>query len=385
MFYGLNLLHYNLVIILSANSSWYLYNFRKNTIKALLAEGYQVTCLSVKDSYTNKLIDLGCNWEQLYIDRKGLNIFKEVFLLLSIIKIFKKINPSVVLNFTIKNNIYGTLAAKIMRIPVINNISGLGTTFIRDEIRYKFIRFLYSFALSLSSKVFCQNQDDKNLLINILGVKNNLIELTPGSGVDTKRFHPDLKNTHVRSNQNFRFLFAGRLLADKGIFELIEAAKKLTSSTNIKFELWLVGFNNNDNISSIPLNVINQWSKVSNIFFFEPTEHIEKILCQVDCLVLPSYREGLPKSVLEACSMSLPVICSDVPGCNSIIIDSYNGFLCKAGCSQSLMESMMRMLSISELQRNEMGFNGRELMLKKFKEDIVINQTVGAIKTFNEL
>lgn len=383
MFYGQKQLSCKSMIILSANTSWYLYNFRANTIKALLNQGHQVTCLSPHDDYTFRLKQLGCHWRPLEIDGMGLNIFNEIKLLFRLIKNFREIKPTVVLNFTIKNNIYGTLAAHLLKIPIINNISGLGTIFIRKDLKYRAIRFFYLRVLPLSTKIFCQNAEDIKLLKNLSGISGKQLQLIPGSGVDVNRFHPGLKNMNKKNKKKFRFLFSGRFLADKGIFELIEAAKKL-NLLNIEYDLWLVGFQNNENISNINSSVINGWSRLPNVTIFESTHEIEKILSEVDCLVLPSYREGMPKSVLEACSMSLPVICTDVEGCNSVIEHSINGLLCKPKDAESLMETMKMMLSMPKNELEEMGDNGREVILKQFDERLVIKQTLDAINLIHE-
>lgn len=372
------------MIVLSANSSWYLYNFRRNTILSLLNQGYSITCLSKEDEYTQKIKDLGCKWESLNIDGKGLNIYHEFKLLISFYKIFKRLRPRVVLNFTIKNNIYGTFASKLLYISSINNISGLGTAFIHNDIKFKLVRLLYSFALPLSTKIFCQNSEDKDLLVTKLGVKAELIDITPGSGVDINRFNPKKKTRIICPDNKFRFIYTGRFIKDKGIFELIEAFKQLYKE-NANAELWLVGFRENDNFSAINSSTIKEWSDHPSISILNPTHEIENILGDADCLVLPSYREGLSKSILEACAMSLPVICSNVPGCNSVIQDGVNGLYCKPKNSNSLKKVMNNMLSMEKTAIDNMGKRGRKIIKEKFDESIVINQTLNAIKEVYEI
>ena len=358
------------IITLSANTSWYLYNFRQSTIKRLIDKGYRVVCISPLDEYSNELKDLGCEYYDLEMQNKGTNPFKDIKTFLKLLFIYIKLKPFAAFHFTIKNNIYGTLAAFLSRTPAINNVSGLGTTFIRKNFISKVVVLLYKISQPLSYKVYCQNEDDFQLLINNKLVSKNKLFILPGSGVDIKRFNPNIVDS---GNNLYTFLFVGRILADKGIRELIEAFKRLNND-QILCNLLICGFVNNDNVSSISTNEIEEWKKIHGITWINPTNKVEKVMKKADCIILPSYREGMPRSLLEAGAMGLPSIATDVPGCRNIIKDNINGLLCKPNDVISLEKSMRQIMNISEEDRLKMSKNARKIVEDSFDEEIVINE-----------
>jgi glycosyltransferase involved in cell wall biosynthesis len=365
----------NSPIIFSANTSWYLFNFRKNTLKSFINDGYKVFCLCPEDDYTKKLQEIGCIWIPLEMHNHGLNPLKDLKLLFIFIATYFKIKPQAVFHFTIKNNVYGTIASYILKIPSINNISGLGTVFIHDGLKYKIARILYKSTLRLSSKVFCQNTDDFNFISQNYLVRGSRLELLPGSGVDLERFK--CKAELQIKDSPFIFIYSGRFLYDKGLEELITAFTQL-DQMNTQSELWLIGFQDSKNISAIHDSKIKEWSLMQNISILKPSSEIENILEQAHCFVLPSYREGMPRSILEACAMQLPIICTDVPGCREIVTDELNGFLCAPKDSYALILAMRKMLGLSKKQRSNMGSNGREIVEKSYSETVVIEKTKNA-------
>lgn len=367
----------NKVLIFSANSSWYLFNFRLNTLKAFLNNGYKVYCLSPMDDYSHLLEDIGCSWIKLDIDNKGFNPFVDLKLFFNLFKIFYRIKPSTVFNFTIKNNIYGTFASFLLRIRSINNISGFGTAFIHSGLKYFIARRLYIFALKLSTKVFCQNKDDYKFILENRFVDESRIDLLPGSGIDLNKFQKKANKISPSIN-DFIFIYAGRLLYDKGIKELVKAFDQIDQS-RFPSKLWIIGFRDSKNISAIKKSDIETWDKKRNIFILEPSNSIETVLSKVSCFVLPSYREGMPRSILEACAMELPIICTDVPGCRDIVTNNLNGYLCKPQDDQSLLEAMKNMLKLPIEKRLKMGVEGRKIVEQSFSEEIVIKKALDVI------
>ena len=366
----------NQVVILSANTSWYLYNFRSSTIKAFIKEGYRVICLSPKDDFSSRLQGLGCQVIQLKIDNKGTNPIKDFILMVRMFFLYKKINPKIVFHFTIKNNIYGTLAAYFANVKAVNNITGLGTAFIQKNFISRVVKFLYRITQPLADVVYCQNIEDYHLLVSEGLVAKDLLKQLPGSGVDVRRFHPNLKKKYTKEHKIFTFLFSGRLLADKGFNELISAFK-IINDKKIKCNLWVCGFVDQLNKSSIAIHQINDYQREFEWFtWLGSVDQIEETLAQVDCLVLPSYREGMPRSILEACSMEIPVITTDVPGCRNIISNQYNGLLCKSKDIESLKDALALMMNMSPDVRQEMGKNGRKHILKYYDERLVIQEAV---------
>ncbi|MDA9370995.1 glycosyltransferase family 4 protein [Gammaproteobacteria bacterium] len=370
------------IIILSANTSWYLYNFRASTITEFLNDGFQVLCLSPKDDYSFKLTELGCEWHNISLDNKGLNPLNDFKFFLELFFFFKKQQPLAVFNFTIKNNIYGAVASKILGLYTINNISGLGTAFIREGLLNKFIKALYKITMPLADKIYCQNIEDYNAIKDLLNLSAQKISLLPGSGVNPARFHPSLKVAEPK--RIFTFVFIGRMLRDKGLEELVRAVKLVNSET-ITCKLVLCGIVDHLNQSAIPLHQIEGWGEEPDISWIGSTDKAENVLAQSDCLVLPSYREGMPKTILEACSMEIPVIASNVPGCRHIIQDGFNGLLCKARDSFNLSEILTKMINLSDVERACMGRNARQIILESFDEKFVVEEALQAVRKIKSI
>ncbi len=222
-------------VTLSSNTSWYLYNFRASTIRRLVTDGYRVVCLSPADDYSQKLVDeLGCEWRVLSMNNKGSNPFEDAGLLLQFLRYYREFRPFAALHFTIKNNVYGTWAARMLKIAAINNVSGLGTAFIHKGLVPTIVRLLYKTSQPFAHHVFCQNEEDLAQLVSNRLVAPQLLELLPGSGVDLDRFHPALLEQHP---DPFRFLYAGRMLADKGLAELVAAVNAINAKLRMRLKL----------------------------------------------------------------------------------------------------------------------------------------------------
>ncbi|MAL96508.1 MAG: glycosyltransferase [Haliea sp.] len=363
------------VITLSANTSWYLFNFRASTIRRLLAEGYRVVCLSPEDDYSTRLPELGCEWLPLRMNNQGSNPIQDAGLVLQFWRHYRRLRPAAALHFTIKNNVYGTWAARVLGVPAINNVSGLGTAFIRTGPVAAVVRLLYKTSQPLAARIFCQNAEDQSLLIENHLVPANCLTLLPGSGVDLERFHPGLRRPH---SGPFRFLYAGRMLADKGLHELVAAMRALHDQGH-EAVLWLCGFADVSNVSAISEATLRSWSEAPYIEWLGPSDAIADVLAQVDCLVLPSYREGLPRSLLEAGAMGLPVVATDVAGCRHVVTDGVNGLLCEARSAGSLAAAMERILSMTVAERGAMGAAARSHVEQYFSEEVVVEATLQAV------
>jgi len=365
-------------ITISSNTSWYLYNFRASTIRRLLAQGYRVVCLSPRDDYSPRLIDdLSCEWLPLVMNNHGSNPFRDAGLVYQFWRHYRALRPAAALHFTIKNNVYGTWAARVLGVPAINNVSGLGTAFIRTGVVSRIVRLLYKTSQPLAHRVFCQNEDDLNQLVGNKLVPSERLELLPGSGVDLERFNPALRKSH---NGPFRFLYAGRMLTDKGLNELVEAVRDINAN-GVRCSLWLCGFADVENVSAISRRQLSAWSEEPGIEWLGSCDVMEEIYAAVDCVVLPSYREGMPRSLLEAGAMALPVVATDVPGCRNVVADGYNGLLCEVKSSASLGHAMQRMLALTDDERVRLGENGRALVGRKFDEQLVVEATMRAVQS----
>lgn len=365
----------NKKIVICVNTSWNIYNFRLNLARALKKEGYQVVLVAPHDSYSEKLKE-EFEFYDIYISNKGTNPKEDFKTLWQFYKLYKEIKPEIVLNYTIKPNIYGNIACHLLGIKTINNISGLGTVFIKESIVTKIVKLLYRLSLKNSSKVFFQNSDDKKLFIEHKLIIKNRCDILPGSGVDINKFSPVL---YEKKDEIFRFLLIARVLWDKGIAEYVEAAIELkTMYNNIEFQL--LGSIDAVNKTAVPKEQIENWIDRKIINYLGTTDNVQEIIKQADCIVLPSYREGTPRTLLESASMAKPLITTNTVGCKDVVDDEINGFLCEIKSSISLKNAMNKMFLLDENIRKEMGFAGRKKIVEEYDEKIVINKYLNCIK-----
>ncbi|MBA6384452.1 glycosyltransferase family 4 protein [Colwellia sp. BRX10-6] len=363
-------------IAISANTSWYLYNFRKNTITALLQQGYQVIAIAPEDEYSAKLSELGCKFIDIKIDQGGTNPVRDIKTFFDFYHIYKTTNIDVVLNFTPKNNIYSTLAAHFNNTKAINNIAGLGILFINESITSKIAKFLYKISQSKASKLFFQNEEDRQLFLENKITTMVPTDRLPGSGVDLSRF----TLTPAPDDNKVRFLLIARMLYDKGIQQYVDAARNLKQKYGTNVELCLLGFLDVNNPSAVSTVDMNSWVEEGIINYLGVSDNVEQEIAKVDCMVLPSYyREGVPKSLLEAGSMGKPIVTTDSVGCRETVDDGINGYLCEPRSSESLTEKLSLIIDMSHEQRLEMGLKSREKIQKEFDEKIVINKYLAAV------
>ena len=363
-------------IVFVANTSWNLFNFRLNLMLHLQTLGYEVIAVAPLDNYSNRFATHNIPFHAMPMDNKGTNPIKDTGLILRLILLFIKLKPSCILSYTPKCNIYGGLASRFLTIPIINNVSGLGTAFIKENLVTKIVKRLYIVSLKKSAKVFFQNKDDLALFITMGLVKAKLTDLLPGSGVDINLFTPKLS---AKPHLKFVFLLVGRMLKDKGIVEFVSAARLLKIEyPNI--ECQLLGFLDVKNSSAITAKEMQVWVNDGDINYLGATDSVVEFLDQADCVVLPSYREGTPRSLLEAASMGKPLITTDVVGCREVVDEGVNGFLCESHSVSDLKIKMEKMLLLSEAERLQMGLNSRSKALTQFNETIVIDRYVQVIE-----
>lgn len=366
-----------MIIAITANTSWYLYNFRKNTITSLITAGYDVVAVAPEDEYSDKLVSLGCSFIDIDIDKGGTNPIKDLKTLFSFYKIFKKEKPRIVLNFTPKNNIYSTIAASHFKASVINNIAGLGILFINESIPSKIARILYKYSQKKASKIFFQNEDDRSLFLNKKLAPEHLTDRLPGSGVDLKRFEPQ----ETIDDGKVSFLLIARMLFDKGVGHYVDAARELKQKYGNKVEFKLLGFLDVDNPSAVSKEQMSEWVSEGVINYLGTSDYVEQEIAKADCMVLPSYyREGVPKSLLEAGAMAKPIITTDNVGCRETVDNGVNGFLCDPRSTESLTFQLEKMISMSHAQRLTMGKASRAKIELEFDENIVINKYLNAVK-----
>ena len=361
-------------VAVSGNSSWNIVAFRTGLIRGLREQGYEpVVIAPIDPDGEERMTKLGLERIVIHIDRSGLNPFADFGLMLTYRSILKRLRPIAYLGFTIKPNVYGCIAARMLGVPALANISGLGTVFIRRGPLLALVTALYRFALSRAAVVFFQNPDDRALFVERRIVRPDQARLLPGSGVDLDRFKPaPLPDGPVT------FLFIGRLLGDKGVREFIEAARQLRRELpDARFEL--LGPLDEGNRTAIGKDELDRWVAEGAIDYLGGTDDVRPFIARATVVVLPSYREGLPRSLLEAGAMARPAVATDVPGCREAVVDGETGFLCRARDSRSLAEAMKRLATLSGEERKAMGVAARRRVEEKFSETVVISAYLGEL------
>ncbi|EGQ9994393.1 glycosyltransferase family 4 protein, partial [Vibrio vulnificus] len=276
-----------------------------------------------------------------------------------------------------KNNIYATLSAAIRGVKVINNIAGLGILFINETIASKIARALYKFSQRFADKIFFQNEEDRTLFLENNMARQEITDRLPGSGADLSRFifspAPDDGVT--------RFLLIARMLYDKGVGHYVESARSLKKKYGESVEFRMLGFLDVSNPSAVSKVEMQAWVDEGIISYLGVSDRVEEEIAQVDCMVLPSfYREGVPKSLLEAGAMGKPIVTTDNVGCRETVDHGVNGFLCEPRSTSSLEAMLEKMVLMSHKERLEMGGRSRKKIESEFDESIVINKYLEEIK-----
>ncbi len=367
------------LIVISANSAWNIYNFRSGLIQALSGDGYEVLAAAPLDEHSGELAQLGSPCIPLSMDTNGQSPVRDFFLFIRYLRLLRRLRPDAFLGYTIKPNIYGSLAAHLLGIPVINNVSGLGTAFIQETWLTKLVRFLYARALGLSKTVFFQNTDDRDLFIRLRLVRPERSALIPGSGVDLTKFRPQTVSQQNGWAAPTVFLFIARLIRDKGVTEYAEAARSVKRQfPEARFQV--LGFLETANRGAIPRSELDGWVQEGIIEYLGSTGDVRPAIAEASCVVLPSYREGTPRVLLEAAAMGKPLIATDVPGCRNAVSDGVNGFLCAPRDHKDLAGKLIAFLSLEPEARMQMGMASRIKVEREYDERIVVNRYLAAIR-----
>ncbi len=365
-------------VLICLNLAWNLVNFRSGLIRALADAGYEVVAVAPRDGYAPRLASLGCRYVELPMDNRGTHPGRDLLLLLRFVRLFWRERPDVYLGYTVKPNVYGSLAAALLGVPVINNIAGLGAVFIQGGQLARVVRWLYRQALKPSKKVFFQNDEDRQLFISGGLVRPEIADLLPGSGIDLARFSMAQPREGAVGDSKFRFLLIARMLRDKGVAEFVEAAKLLKPRWP-QAEFCLLGFVDVQNPTAVSKAQMEAWVAEGDVRYLGVSDDVRVEIAASDCVVLPSYREGTPRTLLEAAAMGRPLVATDVVGCREVVEDGINGFLCKPRDAQDLAAKMEAMLVLLPKQRAEMGRLGRLRVECEFDEQIVIKKYLSSI------
>lgn len=366
-------------VVVAANSCWNIVNFRSGLIRGLQQAGYDPVVLSpFEATTTGRMADLGVEHIHIPIDRSGMNPIADGLLLMRYLQILRRVKPAAFLGFTIKPNIYGCLAARFLNLPAIANVSGLGTAFADRGLLVRIVRILYRAAFASARRVFFQNDDDQAEFVARGIIRLEQAALLPGSGVDLEHFSPE-----PLPLEGPVYLFVGRLLADKGVREFVSAARIVRAEfPTARFQL--LGPIDQGNPTSIAQSELDGWISQGAVEYLGVTDDVRSAIGGASAIVLPSYyREGVPRSLLEAAAMARPLISTDMSGCRELVVDQPGGIVCRPRDANSLAESMREFARKSPEERTAMGAASRRLVEERFNEERVIRAYVDELAGLN--
>lgn len=368
-------------VVLFANSGWYLYNFRRSLALALRDAGHEVLLLSPPDPYGAKLRELGFRWEAVPMRRRSLNPLREVALLWHLRSLFFCERPDLVHSFTIKCAVYGSFAARFAGVPArINAVAGMGYVFTSDDIKARVLRPLVRALLKLAlggrgARLILQNADDMALFERARLVDRDQVRLIRSSGVDCACF---VARPMRIGNGPLRVLLAARLLWDKGIAEYIAAARRLLNEGRA-LQFLLAGNPDPGNPAAVPETAVREWINAGIVEWLGHVVDMPALLASVDIFVLPSYREGLPKGLIEAAACGLPLVTTDVPGCREVVTDGIEGLLVPPRDADALAAAIAQLQDDRALAPR-LGAAARTKAMAEFDERIVIEQTLAVYR-----
>lgn len=367
--------------LLLANTDWYLYNFRLPLARALEQTGHEVVLVSPPGKYAEKLKDAGLRWLPFAFSRRGMNPFAEVITIARLTRLYRAEQPDVAHHFTIKCVLYGSLAARFARVPgVINAITGLGYVFVNRGVIPRLLkpglRLFYRATLDGTQVIF-QNPDDLEAFLRMGLAQPGQTSLIRSSGVDLARFVP---GAEIAGDP--LVVLPGRLLWDKGVAEFVSAAR-LVKAHGLRARFALVGDSDPANPAAVPLEEISAWQQEGVIEWWGWRDDMPAVLAQSSIVCLPSYREGAPKSLLEASACARPVVATQVPGCREVVIDGETGLLVAPRDAAALAEALSALITDPQ-RRADLGAAGRALVERAFSAESIAAQTLRVYSKLQE-
>lgn len=356
-------------IALVTNTTWNIYNFRQNLIDKFISEGYEVVVIAPIDEYIHykeKYPEVR-HFNLRMMDRDGMNPFKDFLLILELIQKYRKVRPDIILHFTNKPNIFGAFAAWIAGVKSIAVVTGLGYAFINKGVARRIIQYLYKWTAPFHRKFIFENIEDRQLFAHLKIVPLSDSVSVKGCGVNIVDFAP--RPASFESNK-LVFTFIGRMLYDKGIREFVEAARIIKSKYN-DVEFWVIGELDAKNPATMDKEELVRWVEEKIVNYLGFLQDVRPAIEQSTCIVLPTYREGMPRVVTEAMSMAKPVITSDTAGCRETVDDGVNGYLVKVKDVQGLVSAMEKFIELDDTEKIEMGLKGRKKAIAEFDDKII--------------
>jgi glycosyltransferase involved in cell wall biosynthesis len=368
-------------IAVVSNTAWYLVNFRLNLMRALQSDGHEVMAVSPLDAHAPLLEAAGIRHVAVPISGGGTRWTTELNSVLGIRRAFQQTRTQVVLSNTPKGNLYAALACVSLGIDFVPNVSGLGRAFVETTFVTRVARLLYWLTFRHARHVFFQNLDDLAIFVKAGLVRPERCERLPGSGVDLARF--EVATWPERGDAAPVFLLVARMLRDKGVGEYVEAARRVRRQLpGARF--LLLGFADVDNPTAISRATLEAWQAEGITEYLGPTDDVRPHVASADAVVLPSYREGVPRALLEAAAIGRPVITTDAPGCRDTVVDGQTGLLCRVRDADDLARAMLQFAALPRHERMAMGQRGRERIVREFDEQVVIARYRAALATISD-
>jgi glycosyltransferase involved in cell wall biosynthesis len=366
------------LIAFVSNSAWSVYNFRLDVIRYLIQQGFEVMVMAPDDEYSGYLQESGCRFIPLNFNNKTENPVSDLVFYRQLKTLYRQHRPDFIFHYVAKPNIYGSLAAAAIGIPSVAVITGLGYPFAKRNWLYHIVKHLYKRALRKTREVWFLNNEDAKIFINEHIVNIEKVKVLPGEGIDTDYFsfpHRGVK----KESEPFTFLMSTRLLKSKGIGLYADAARILKKKNYaVRFEL--IGFFEQHHPDSISRDDFDRWQKEGLIHYGGFAKDVRPFLQRADCFVFPSfYNEGVPRCLMEASSMELPVITSNNRGCKEVVVNNTTGFLCHVHDPFDLADKMEKMINLPAEERTRLARNGRALVIKKFNMRHVIDEYVDTL------
>jgi glycosyltransferase involved in cell wall biosynthesis len=353
-----------------ANTSWSIYKFRLYVIGKLVEKGFDVYVLAPRDPYTPYFEQLpGLTYIELdHYKGKTISPLQDVLLYRELLRHYRALQPDLIFHYTIKANIFGSLAAAAAGIPAISVITGLGFAFAGKGWLQFIAKTLYRSALRKTKEVWFLNEEDRRIFITQRLVPAEKTFILPGEGVDTTAFFPA---PYQSGGKEVTFLLIARVIRHKGVYEFAQAAEQLHRQ-GLAVRCQLLGVTDKDNPTAIPLQEVLEWERKNILTYLGRTDDVPPFIEQADCIVLPSYREGLPLSLLEGASMAKALIAADTPGCRTLIDDGVNGYLCREKDGADLARKMTDYYHLPAAAKRQMGLAGREKVLRDFTRERIL-------------
>jgi glycosyltransferase involved in cell wall biosynthesis len=366
-------------LILFANTDWYLYNFRRSLALGARDAGHEVLLVSPGGPHGQRLLELGLRWIPAPMERRSLNPVRELALLLWLTRLVRAEKADVVHGFTIKCAVYGALAARLSGAARVNAVVGMGYVFLSDEWTARLLRPVVRTLMRVAlggarARLILQNLDDFAFFEKTGITRTSQIRLIPGSGVDCARFLPPTGSQDRDPHAPMRIVLAARMLRDKGIREFVDAAQILKAEGRA-LHFVLAGTPDPGNPAAIPEETLRAWQESGLVEWLGHVEDMPLLLVGADVVVLPSYREGLPKSLIEAAVCGRPLITTDVPGCREVVTDGVDGLLIPMREAGALARAVARLKDDPDLARR-LGEAARAKALATYDERIVVGHTL---------